>query len=119
MRGWLAKHPRFHLHFTPTYSSWLNQVERWFGIITQKAIRRGAFTSTKQLRERIETFTAHYNQHKATPFKWTATANSILEKIRPLCEYINGASHKQPVGLRQAVFLSVFVTQWRAESAFW
>ncbi len=89
-RRWLANHPRFHLHFTPTYCSWLNQVERWFGIITEQAIRRGSFTSTKHLREGIEAFTRHYNEHKAAPFTWTATADSILEKIRRLCKQING-----------------------------
>lgn len=89
VRRWLANHPRFHLHFTPTYSSWLNQVERWFGIITQQAIRRGSFTSTKHLRARIEAFTRHYNQHKAASFNWTATADSILNKIQRLCEGIN------------------------------
>jgi putative transposase len=49
VKGWLARHPRYHLHFTPTYASWLNQVERWFGIITQRAIRRGSFRSVKEL----------------------------------------------------------------------
>ena len=93
VRRWLASHPRFHLHFTPTYSSWLNQVERWFGIITQKAIRRGSFTSVRQLRERIEAFTKQYNEHKAAPFNWTASADSILEKIHRLCKQINGTEH--------------------------
>lgn len=93
IRRWLAKRPRFHLHFTPTYSSWLNQVERWFGIITQQAIRRGSFTSTRQLRLRIESFTNHYNQHKAAPFAWTATADSIFAKIQRLCKQINGTGH--------------------------
>jgi putative transposase len=87
VRAWLAKRPRYHLHFTPTYSSWLNQVERWFGIITQKAIRRGSFQSVKELVRRIQEFALAYNQ-TSRPFLWTATANSILDKIQRLCKLI-------------------------------
>ena len=61
--AWLARHPRFHLHFTPTYSSWLNQVERWFGLITQRAIRRGSFKSVIDLKRKITEFVSNYNQH--------------------------------------------------------
>jgi putative transposase len=93
VRNWLARHPRFHFHFTPTYSSWLNQVERWFGIITQKAIRRGSFSSTKNLKDKINTFTQYYNQHNATAFRWTATAESIFEKISRLCNTISRTAH--------------------------
>jgi transposase len=81
VKAWLARHPRFHLHFTPTYSSWLNQVERWFGLITQQAIRRGSFRNVRQLVDKIEQSVAHYNEHKR-PFVWTATADSILRKIK-------------------------------------
>ena len=73
--------PRYHIHFTPTYSSWLNQVEIWFNIITQKAIRRGSFSSVAQLKEKILRFTDNYNPG-AHPFLWTATADSILQKIQ-------------------------------------
>lgn len=90
VRSWLARHPRFHVHYTPTYSSWLNQVERWFGIITQQAIRRGSFKSTKELVSKIETFVSHYNQH-TRPFVWTATAESILEKVEKICKFISGS----------------------------
>ena len=62
IRNWLAARPRYHIHYTPTYSSWLNQVETWFNIITQKAIRRGSFRSTKQLREKIDEFVKNYNK---------------------------------------------------------
>jgi putative transposase len=86
---WLARRPRFHIHFTPTYSSWLNQVERWFGIISQRAIRRGTFKSVKELIEKIENFVTHYNK-KAVPFSWTATADSILQKLQRLCKRISG-----------------------------
>lgn len=92
VKRWFARHPRFHAHFTPTYSSWLNQVERWFGIITQRAIRRDSFRSTKQLRERIETFTRHYNQD-AVPFQWTASAESIFAKLGRLCNVTSGSLH--------------------------
>jgi putative transposase len=92
VKGWLASHPRFHLHFTPTYSSWLNQVERWFGIITQRAIRRGSFGSVKELMQKIDQFVAAYNKN-ATPFMWHATADSILEKLGRLCQRISGTEH--------------------------
>src|SRR5690348_7900692 len=92
VKAWLARHPRFHLHFTPTYSSWLNQVERWFGLITQQAIRRGSFRNVRQLVEKIEQYVAHYNQHKR-PFVWTATADSILSKVERICKLINGTQH--------------------------
>ena len=74
IKKWLVKHPRFHLHFVPTSASWLNQVERWFGLITQQAIRRGNFSSVKELIAKIEQFVAAYNKSKA-PFNWTATAD--------------------------------------------
>ena len=89
---WLARHPRYHLHFTPTYSSWLNQVETWFGIITRKAIRRGSFHSVKQLVASIDRFVNSYNQNPR-PFAWTATADSILKKLSRLCERISGTKH--------------------------
>lgn len=92
VRTWIARHPRFHAHFTPTYSSWLNQVERWFGLITQQAIRRGSFRSTKQLVARIDHFVQHYNRSSA-PFCWTATADSILAKLHRLCMAISGTAH--------------------------
>ncbi len=92
VKAWLARHPRYHVHYTPTYSSWLNQVERWFGLITQKAIRRGSFKSVPDLVKRIEKFVANYNA-KARPFVWTATADSILAKIERLCKVINGTGH--------------------------
>lgn len=89
---WLAKHPRFTMHFTPTYSSWLNQVERWFAHISEKAIRRGSFRSTKELVEKIQDFVAKHNEN-AMPFVWTATADSILKKVEAICKLINGTGH--------------------------
>lgn len=92
VRAWLARRSRFHLHFTPTYSSWLNQVERWFALITNQAIRRGSFDSVTDLKRKITAFVEHYNQHPR-PFMWTATAESILAKIERLCKLINGTRH--------------------------
>lgn len=77
---WLQKHPRFHLHFTPTSSSWLNLVERWFREITDKAIRRGVFASVPDLIAAIEDYLNAHNDNPK-PFIWTATAASILAKV--------------------------------------
>ncbi len=80
VKAWLAKNPRFHLHFTPTSSSWLNLIERWFRELTEKAIRHGVFHSVPGLIEAIEQYLdAHNDQPK--PLIWTATADSILEKV--------------------------------------
>jgi transposase len=92
VKAWLARHPRFHLHFTPTYASWLNQVERWFALITQRAIRRGSFRTVRELIDRIERFVKTYNE-TARPFRWTATADSLLAKIERLTKRISGTSH--------------------------
>ena len=81
VKAWLAKHPRFHLHFTPTASSWLNLIERWFGKLTDKAIRRGVFHSVPDLITAIETYLAATNENPR-PFTWTATTDQILEKVR-------------------------------------
>ena len=81
VEAWLAKHPRFHLHFTPTSSSWLNLVERWFRDLTDKRLRRGSFNSVADLIAAIEEYLAVHNEN-AKPFVWTATADSILAKVR-------------------------------------
>jgi putative transposase len=91
VRLWLAQPPRFQIHYTPTYSSWLNQVERWFGLITQQAIRRGSFRSVKHLIARIDHFVKHYNSN-CRPFAWIATADSILQKLARLCSRISGTA---------------------------
>ncbi|MGH9071328.1 MAG: IS630 family transposase, partial [Acidimicrobiales bacterium] len=78
---WLSKHPRFHLHFTPTSSSWLNLVERWFRNLTDKAIRRGVFKSVPDLVEAIEAY-LEANNDDPKPFVWVATVEEILEKVR-------------------------------------
>jgi len=89
---WLAQRPRFHIHYTPTYTSWLNQIERWFGLITQQAIRRGSFRSVKDLIAKIDHFVQQYNRN-CRPFAWTATADSILQKLARLCSQISGTAH--------------------------
>jgi len=92
VKAWLAARARWHLHFVPTYSSWLNLVERFFALITDKAIRRGSFRSVKQLIAKIDHFVAHHNQN-CKPFVWTATADSILTKLQRLCQRISGTRH--------------------------
>ena len=81
-----------HLHFTPTYASWLNQVEIWFGIITRRAIRRGSFRTVRDLIRRITAFVDRYNR-TSHPFAWTATAESIMAKLGRLAKAINGTQH--------------------------
>ena len=78
---WLKKHPRFHLHFTPTSSSWLNVIERWFRDITQNRIRNGVFRSVAELEQAIRNYIAHHNAHPQS-FVWTKKAEDILEKVR-------------------------------------
>jgi len=80
VQAWLKRHPRFVPHFVPTSSSWLNLVERWFGELTSKTIRRGSFLSVGDLRRAIEDFLAAWNNNPK-PFVWTATVESIMEKL--------------------------------------
>ena len=80
VKAWLQRHPRFVLHFIPTSSSWLNQVERWFGELTQKAVRRGVFVSVEELQKAIVAFLDAWNE-APRPFVWTATVEGIMEKI--------------------------------------
>ena len=92
VKAWLARRPRYHVHYTPTYASWLNQVERWFGIIIQQAIRRRSFSSVLQPRKRIGEFVDNYNRN-CRPFRWTATADSILAKVGRIGLLISGTTH--------------------------
>ena len=80
VQAWLTKHPRFHMHFTPTSSSWLNLVERWFRELTDKALRRGVFHSVPDLVAAIEDYLAAHNEDPK-PYVWTATADEILAKV--------------------------------------
>jgi transposase len=80
IKTWLARHPRFHVHFTPTGSSWMNQVERWFGLLTDKLIRRGVHTSVQALENDIKDWIATWNDNPR-PFAWTKTADEILSSL--------------------------------------
>ena len=80
VRKWLKRNKRVQLHFIPTSSSWLNLVERFFGMLTEKALRRGVFTSVKELETKIQSFIDHHNS-ESRPFVWTKSANKILEKV--------------------------------------
>jgi putative transposase len=91
VKRWLATRTRFHVHFTPTYASWLNQVEIWFNRITQRAIRRVTFRSVKELVTKIDEFVENDNQN-VQPFIWTATADSTFAKVQRLCR-ISGTAH--------------------------
>lgn len=88
VKAWLQRHPRFHLHFTPTSSSWANMVQRWFREITDKRIRRGAFGSVEQLIAAIDDFIAQHNQNPKT-FIWTAKVEDILAKVRRARDVLN------------------------------
>lgn len=81
VQRWLVRHPRVHFHFTPTYASWLNLVERFFGLLTEKALKRGSHTSIPQLREAILAYVDAHNE-RGTPFKWVKTADEILDSMR-------------------------------------
>ena len=81
VQRWLLRHPRVHFHFTPTYASWLNQVERFFGLLTAKALKRGSHTSLPQLREAILGYVDAHHENRR-PFRWTKTADEILDKLR-------------------------------------
>jgi transposase len=89
---WLSRHPRYHLHFTPTSGSWVNQVERWFAEITEKRIRRGSFDSVRSLEKAIQEY-LNTNNENPKPFVWTADADLILGKIQRLCERISNSGH--------------------------
>ena len=92
VKAWLARHPRFHLHFTPTGSSWINQVERWFGFLTDQKIRRGAHKSVRALEDDIRDWIADWNTHPR-PFLWTKTAEEILDSLARFCRRISDAGH--------------------------
>lgn len=81
VRRWIVRHPRFKLHFTPTYSSWLNLVERFFGLLTEKALKRGSHTSIPELRRAILDYVEVHNG-RSKPFVWSKSADAILESVR-------------------------------------
>ncbi|MBA4187420.1 MAG: IS630 family transposase [Planctomycetaceae bacterium] len=92
VKRWLVRHPMYHLHFIPTSSSWLNQIERFFAEITEKRIRRGAFRSVPALVEAIKEYIDNHNVDPK-PFTWVADADSILERIKKVCERTSDSGH--------------------------
>jgi len=92
IQRWLLRHPRYHLHFTPTYSSWINQVERVFSDLTEKQLRRGTHRSTRQLESAIRLYLAVRNEHPK-PFVWVKTADEILASVRRFCERTSVPGH--------------------------
>jgi transposase len=92
VKRWLAAHPRFVLHFTPTSSSWLNLVERWFGELTTKKLRRGTHRSVRELNADIRAWIQDWNDHPR-PYVWTKTADDILDSIARYCTRINDSRH--------------------------
>jgi transposase len=92
IQDWLARHPRFHVHFTPTGSSWINQVERWFGLLTDQLIRRGVHKSVQALEADIRRWIDTWNE-EPRPFTWTKTAEEILDSLAKYIARISGAAH--------------------------
>jgi transposase len=92
IKRWLAARPRFHVHFTPTSASWLNQVERWFSTLTERCIRRGTHRSTRELERSIRGY-LDINNAKPTPFSWTKTADDILASVERFCLRISQSAH--------------------------
>jgi len=90
VQRWFAKRPRYHVHFTPTYSSWVNMVERLFAEVTDKAIRRGSFTSVRSLEQSIEAYLA---QREDRPYVWTASADDILKRVSKYCSRTRVTGH--------------------------
>jgi transposase len=88
IQRWLVRHPRFSLHFTPTYSSWINLIERWFAELTTKWLRRGTHRSTKELEAAITHWVKHWNEDPK-PFVWHKSADEILETLSRYCERIS------------------------------
>ena len=92
IRRWLAKRPRYHLHFTPTSASWLNMVEGWFALLAARQLRRGTFRSTRALEQAIRGYIASTNQDPK-PFVWTKSADDILASVQRFCQRTSNSRH--------------------------
>jgi transposase len=92
IKRWLAAHPRFHLHFTPTGASWLNLVERWFAELTSRKLKRGAHRSVRELNTDIRDWLQHWND-EPQPYVWTKTAEQILDTLAAYCQRITASGH--------------------------
>ena len=91
-KAWFARHPRFHLHFTPSSGSWLNLVERFFATLSARQIKRGTHRSTRELEQAIRAYLDTYNQNPK-PFIWTKTADEILASLARFCSRISDSGH--------------------------
>ena len=92
VRRWLARHRRFHVHYTPTYSSWINLVESWFAVLTNRRLRRSSFRSTRQLELAVKGYINTTNEHP-TPFVWSKSADDIIKSVERFCKRISGTHH--------------------------
>ncbi len=92
IQRWLLRHPRFSFHFTPTYSSWPNLVERWFAELTERWLRRGSHRSSRELVASIRTWTRLWNENPK-PFDWHKSADEILQALASYCQRINDSGH--------------------------
>ena len=92
VKAWLTRHSRFHVHFTPTSASWLNLVERWFALISERKIKRGTHRSTLELERAIRQYMNIYNENPK-PFVWTKTADEILASVARFCKRISDSGH--------------------------
>lgn len=92
VKRWFARHPRFHVHFTPTSASWLNLVERWFALLTERQIKRGSHRSTQELEQAIRDYLMVYN-NEPKPFVWSKSADEILQSVARFCKRINDSGH--------------------------
>ena len=118
VKAWLAKHPRFHMHFTPTSASWLSQVERFFGLITSDQIRCGVFKSVAELETAIQEYLEHHNADPK-PFVWTASATAILEKVARGRQALESVHYVREQGLRsREVFVPLSHSPGHAQADF-
>lgn len=92
VRRWLARHARFHVHYTPTYASWINLVESWFAVLTNRRLRRGSFTSTRQLEDAVTAYLDAAND-TPTPFQWTKSADDIIASVKRFCLHTSDSDH--------------------------
>ena len=115
---WLAQRPRYHVHFTPMGSSWFNLVERWFGLLTEKQLRRGVHRSTRELEEAVTRYVESTNAH-AKPFVWTKTADDIQASVSSFYELITQDTRFRPLspGLRPVPRCQVFDPVWQGVAA--
>jgi transposase len=94
VRGWLSKHPRIQLHFTPTSASWLNAVESWFSTLERRALHRGVFTSVKELREELHRYIRLHNARHAKQFRWTKPASDIIDQVQKIKDQLNNTTNQ-------------------------